>query len=124
MSITQESKLSYLGTLLQVTATVASISIALYAALYTLDLQSQDIKLPHALYWGLGISGNLNLWAHVLALRELKKLLEAPDNIFFQIGPLGATFWGIVFLWFVYVMFVIPGLPEAIVWLLSGHIPH
>lgn len=108
-------RVNIVGSLLQTTTTVASISIALYATLQVLDLTFKEIQVPQAVFWGLGISGGLTLIAHILLLRELRILSEEPSEILYHITSFWAhSYWGGVSLVLVYAMIIIPGFPQLI----------
>jgi hypothetical protein len=124
MNIVPEEDNNILGSLLQTTATTASISIALYAALYTIDISLSQVNIPRVIFIGLAISGNFSLVACHLIQRRLRIAFRKPPSILFRIESFWAhMYWGIILLWVVFLFLVFPGITNYIRDIFSGKLP-
>lgn len=120
----KSSKSELHGSLLQTTSSIAGISIALYAALYAFNLNTEGIEIPKVILGGLGLSGNLAIVASISFLNTLvrtqdKQILET----YFGFDKYAYIFWSFIVLWLVYLMLVVPGIPRWISEIFQGNLP-
>lgn len=115
--LTEDDEIQILGTFLQVTASVASISVAFYISIYSLEhslIQNGTslIKVPQVFYSGLAVSANLNLLAAVSAISRLHQIMGLPATGFIRPNRFGLTYfftyWGVVVLWVIFILVAVP----------------
>jgi len=124
MSITPEADSNTLGSLLQTTTTIASISIALYAALYTIESSIRQVDIPRVIFLGLGFSGFFSLVACIIIQRRLRIIFKIPSTIIYKVDSYWShLFLSIVLLWVVYLLLVFPGIANFISSIFSGNVP-